>query len=77
MAFSFRKDSAARTVGLDIEPGRVVAAEVTVNGNVQLERVATAELPVGVVRDARLSTSRRSRRRSSSSGAITRASGAT
>jgi type IV pilus assembly protein PilM len=49
-----RKPTAPRgrtVVGLDIEPGRIVAAEVSVNGNVCLERVATADLPVGVVRD--------------------------
>lgn len=49
-----RKPTAPRgrsVVGLDIEPGRVVAAEVSVNGNVRLERVATADLSVGVVRD--------------------------
>ncbi len=52
MALSLRKTSAAKTVvGLDIEPGRLVAAEVTVNGNVRLQRVATADLAVGVVRD--------------------------
>jgi type IV pilus assembly protein PilM len=51
MGFSFRKGSAMRTVGLDIQPGRIVAAEATANGSVLLERVATAELPVGVVRD--------------------------
>jgi type IV pilus assembly protein PilM len=38
-------------VGLDIEPGRVSAAEVSVHGGVRVERSATAELPVGVVRD--------------------------
>ncbi|MGH2918629.1 MAG: pilus assembly protein PilM [Solirubrobacteraceae bacterium] len=52
MALSLRRTSAARTVvGLDIEPGRVTAAEVSVNGNVRLERVATADLAVGIVRD--------------------------
>lgn len=38
-------------VGLDIEPGRLAAAEVSVNGTIQLVRAATIELPVGVVRD--------------------------
>jgi len=52
MALSLRRRSTARTVvGLDIEPGRVVAAEVTVNGSVRLERVASAELQSGAVRD--------------------------
>ncbi|MDQ3677791.1 MAG: pilus assembly protein PilM [Actinomycetota bacterium] len=54
MALSLRKPISSRSrpiVGLDIEPGRVVAAEVTVNGSVRLERVACTDLPVGVVRD--------------------------
>jgi type IV pilus assembly protein PilM len=52
MALSKRKTSSARTiVGLDIEPGRVTAAEVSVNGTIQLTRAATVDLPVGVVRD--------------------------
>jgi len=54
MALSLRKPTASRSrpaVGLDIEPGRVVAAEVSVNGSVRLERVASTDLPVGVVRD--------------------------
>jgi type IV pilus assembly protein PilM len=38
-------------VGLDIEPGRAVAAEVTVNGVVRLKRAASIALPLGVVRD--------------------------
>jgi type IV pilus assembly protein PilM len=38
-------------VGLDIEPGRAVAAEVTLNGTLQLSRAATIDLPLGVVRD--------------------------
>jgi len=38
-------------VGLDIEPGRIVAAEVSLNGTVRLERVASADLQFGVVRD--------------------------
>lgn len=53
MAFSLRKASASKPlVGLDIEPGRVVAAEVSVNaGGLRLGRAATVDLPVGVVRD--------------------------
>jgi type IV pilus assembly protein PilM len=52
MALSLRPKSRLRTiVGLDIEPGRIVAAEVTLNGTVRLERAATAELQLGVVRD--------------------------
>ena len=38
-------------VGLDIEPGRAVAAEVSLNGVVRLKRAATIALPLGVVRD--------------------------
>jgi type IV pilus assembly protein PilM len=38
-------------VGLDIEPGRIAAAEVAIDGTIQLARAATIELPVGVVRD--------------------------
>ena len=52
MALSLHRTSRPRTVvGLDIEPGRVVAAEITVNGSVRLERVASTELPIGAVRD--------------------------
>jgi type IV pilus assembly protein PilM len=49
---SLRSKSRRRTiVGLDIEPGRAVAAEVTLNGTLQLSRAATIDLPLGVVRD--------------------------
>ena len=41
-------------VGLDIEPGRAVAAEVTVNGVVRLKRAASIALPLGVVRDGEI-----------------------
>jgi type IV pilus assembly protein PilM len=51
MAFSLRKARTRTVVGLDIEPGRIVAAEVSVNGSVRLERAATIDLPVGAVRD--------------------------
>ncbi|MBA3747229.1 MAG: type IV pilus assembly protein PilM [Solirubrobacterales bacterium] len=52
MAFSLSSRSKIRTiVGLDIEPGRAVAAEVSVNGVVRLTRAASIALPVGVVRD--------------------------
>jgi type IV pilus assembly protein PilM len=52
MALSLRTRSRHRTiVGLDIEPGRIVAAEVTLNGTVALRRVATIDLQVGIVRD--------------------------
>jgi type IV pilus assembly protein PilM len=51
MAISLRKPPVRTVVGLDIEPGRIVAAEVSVNGSVRLERAATIDLPVGAVRD--------------------------
>jgi len=52
MALTLRRPAGARTVvGLDIEPGRVVAAEVTVNGSLRLTRAVSAELPLGAVRD--------------------------
>lgn len=52
MALSLRTKPRRRTVvGLDIEPGRIVAAEVTLNGAVRLERAVAADLPPGVVRD--------------------------
>jgi type IV pilus assembly protein PilM len=51
MAFSLRKAPAKTLVGLDIEPGRIAAAEVSANGSVRLERAATIDLPVGAVRD--------------------------
>lgn len=52
MGLSTRKAARVRTiVGLEIEPGRVTAAEVSLNGTIRLTRAATAELPVGVVRD--------------------------
>jgi type IV pilus assembly protein PilM len=52
MAFSLLTRSRSRPiVGLDIEPGRAVAAEVTLNGTVQLTRAVSIDLPLGVVRD--------------------------
>jgi type IV pilus assembly protein PilM len=51
MPISLRKSPKRTVVGLDIEPGRIVAAEVSVNGSVRLERAATVDLPVGAVRD--------------------------
>src|ERR1044072_2507638 len=57
MAIAIRTKPGTRTrsrrrtvVGLDIEPGRIVAAQVSLNGTVQLERAASAELQLGVVR---------------------------
>jgi type IV pilus assembly protein PilM len=37
--------------GLDIEPGHAIAAQVSVNGSVTVERAAGMPLPPGVVRD--------------------------
>ncbi|HEX8157590.1 MAG TPA: type IV pilus assembly protein PilM [Solirubrobacteraceae bacterium] len=52
MGLSKSKSSRARSiVGLDIEPGRISAAEVSVNGTIELTRAATIDLPLGVVRD--------------------------
>ncbi|MBA3747464.1 MAG: hypothetical protein H0W96_08245, partial [Solirubrobacterales bacterium] len=46
MALTFPTRSKGRPiVGLDIEPGRAVAAEVTVNGVVRLKRAASVALP--------------------------------
>jgi type IV pilus assembly protein PilM len=38
-------------VGVDIEPTHIAAAEVHVNGAIQIERAATATLEPGIVRD--------------------------
>jgi type IV pilus assembly protein PilM len=38
-------------VGLDIEPGQIVAAQVRVDGGIQIERAAGMPLPPGVIRD--------------------------
>jgi type IV pilus assembly protein PilM len=47
-----RSSNSRRTVvGLDIEPGAVHAAEVSVNGHLVVERAASAALEPGVVRD--------------------------
>ena len=52
MGLSLRKTSRTRTiVGLDIEPGRIAAAEVSVDETIQLTRAATIDLPVDAVRD--------------------------
>jgi type IV pilus assembly protein PilM len=52
MALSLPTRTKGRTiVGLDIEPGRAVAAEVHLNGIVRLKRSASIALPVGAVRD--------------------------
>jgi len=55
MALSLRRTSVTRpVVGLDIEPGRIVAAQVSVNGSVKLERVAAVDLAAGIVRDGEI-----------------------
>ena len=46
-----KKTSARSVVGLDIEPGHVAAAEVSVNGRIAIERAATTPLPPGLMRD--------------------------
>src|SRR4051794_7471183 len=47
-----RNSNSRRTlVGLDIEPGAVHAAEVSVNGHLVVQRAAAAALEPGVVRD--------------------------
>lgn len=52
MALTLRTSKNPRAVsGLDIEPGRVAAAQVSVNGAVHLTHTAAADLPVGAVRD--------------------------
>jgi type IV pilus assembly protein PilM len=50
---SFGRSSKSRraVVGLDIEPGAVHAAQVTVNGKLSVQRAASAPLEPGVVRD--------------------------
>jgi type IV pilus assembly protein PilM len=52
MARSLRTAARNRTVvGLDIEPGAIAAAEVTVNGRVTVQRAGSLDLPPDVVRD--------------------------
>jgi type IV pilus assembly protein PilM len=43
--------SQAALVGLDLDPGHIAAAEVTVNGSLSLKRGAVAPLRPGVLRD--------------------------
>jgi type IV pilus assembly protein PilM len=48
----FKKSSSqAAVVGLDLDPGHLAAAEVTVNGSVSLKRGAVAPLRPGILRD--------------------------
>src|SRR5947209_2355509 len=46
-----RSRTRGSVVGLDIEPGYLAAAQVSVNGAVAVERAATAPLEPGVMRD--------------------------
>jgi type IV pilus assembly protein PilM len=49
--FSKRAPKHSSVVGLELDPGHIAAAEVTVNGHVSLTRGAVADLPPGLVRD--------------------------
>jgi type IV pilus assembly protein PilM len=49
--FKKRSSSQAAVVGLDLDPGHIAAAEVTVNGSLSLTRGAVAPLRPGIVRD--------------------------
>jgi type IV pilus assembly protein PilM len=49
--FKKRSSSQAAIVGLDLDPGHIAAAEVTVNGTLSLKRGAVAPLRPGVLRD--------------------------
>lgn len=49
--FKKRSSSEAAVVGLDLDPGHIAAAEVTVNGSVSLKRGAVAPLRPGILRD--------------------------
>jgi type IV pilus assembly protein PilM len=49
--FKKRSSSQAAIVGLDLDPGHIAAAEVTVNGSVSLKRGAVALLRPGILRD--------------------------
>jgi type IV pilus assembly protein PilM len=49
--FKKRSSKNAAVVGLELDPGHVAAAEVTVNGSVTLTRGAMATLRPGIVRD--------------------------
>jgi type IV pilus assembly protein PilM len=52
--FNKRSSKQAAVVGLDLDPGHIAAAEVTVNGSLTLRRGAVAPLPPGVLRDGEL-----------------------
>ena len=49
--FKKRSSSQAAIVGLDLDPGHIAAAEVTVNGSLVVKRGAVAPLRPGVLRD--------------------------
>jgi type IV pilus assembly protein PilM len=49
--FKKRSSSQAAVVGLDLDPGHIAAAEVTVNGSLSLKRGAVAPLRPGILRD--------------------------
>jgi type IV pilus assembly protein PilM len=49
--FKKRSSSEAAIVGLDLDPGHIAAAEVTVNGSLSLRRGAVAPLRPGILRD--------------------------
>jgi type IV pilus assembly protein PilM len=49
--FKKRSSSRAAIVGLDLDPGHLAAAEVTVNGSLSLTRGAVAPLRPGILRD--------------------------
>jgi type IV pilus assembly protein PilM len=49
--FKKRSSSQAAVVGLDLDPGHIAAAEVTVNGSLSLKRGAVTPLRPGVLRD--------------------------
>ena len=49
--FKKRSSSEAAIVGLDLDPGHIAAAEVTVNGSLSLKRGAVAPLRPGILRD--------------------------
>ena len=49
--FKKRSSSQAAVVGLDLDPGHIAAAEVTVNGTLSLKRGAVAPLRPGILRD--------------------------
>jgi type IV pilus assembly protein PilM len=52
--FKKRSSSQAAIVGLDLDPGHIAAAEVTVNGSLTLKRGAVAPLRPGVLRDGEI-----------------------